>query len=538
VYVNGAGVQTRPQPGATVTGLSCGTAYTLAVDAYDLAGNRSGKTPVVATTSPCADTQAPSTPANVAVTSRTATSIALSWSASSDNVGVVAYGLYQGASSAGTTAVTTGIFSNLPCGSTFTLAVDSADAAGNRSGKATTTASTTACPDTTPPSAPTGLSASNVSGTGLTLGWNASTDNVGVTGYDVYRNGTKMASVTGPGSSQTGLACGTSYAFAVASYDGAGNHSPQTQLTASTAACAAPPPPPPPPPSPPPAPPSGASLYVSPSGSDASSCTQSAPCASFARVATVASSGSTIEVLAGSYGAQFFAGGANASQGDVNKTLTFHGQPGNKVRQIHFGSGNFTFDNIQVDADMAQTTGAAFENGGASFTFKNGRIAEVTNNKAALITGPGAVFDNVVFEDVVATSSDVHNECIQSLWTDNFTIRNSTFQDCATMDASIGYPNYWSPLPPPWYGLVLENNKFYCPRYTNNTGCHAYGLALWSNQASGDQGPFGVMKNFKIRNNWFESGGINRMSSDGSTVACGSTGPGASSWPSSWRAAC
>ena len=75
--------------------------------------------------------------------------------------------------------------------------------------------STTACPDTTPPSAPTGLAASNVTQTGLTLTWNASTDNVGVTGYDVYRNGTKMATVTSTSSSQTGLACGTSYSFGV-----------------------------------------------------------------------------------------------------------------------------------------------------------------------------------------------------------------------------------------------------------------------------------------------------------------------------------
>ena len=55
--------------------------------------------------------------------------------------------------------------------------------------------------------------------------WNASTDNVGVTGYDVYRNGTKMATVTSTSSSQTGLACGTSYTFGVVARDAAGNSS-------------------------------------------------------------------------------------------------------------------------------------------------------------------------------------------------------------------------------------------------------------------------------------------------------------------------
>jgi chitodextrinase len=241
VYLNGASVQTKTQPGATVSGLACGTAYTLAVDAYDSAGNRSTKASLVGTTALCADTLAPSTPANVVVTSRTATSIALSWSPSSDNVGVAGYTLYRGGNPMGTTGVPTGIFSNLPCGSTFTLAVDSYDAAGNRSAKATITASTTTCPDTTPPSMPTGLSTSNVTGASLTLSWNASTDNVGVAGYDVYRNGAKVASVAGTSSSHTGLVCGTSYAFAVVSYDAAGNRSSQAQLTAPTTACVDPP---------------------------------------------------------------------------------------------------------------------------------------------------------------------------------------------------------------------------------------------------------------------------------------------------------
>jgi hypothetical protein len=76
------------------------------------------------------------------------------------------------------------------------------------------------------------------------LAWNASTDNVGVAGYDVLRNGTKVASVTTPSSSQSGLTCGTSYTFAVAAYDQAGNRSPQVQLVVSTAVCSTATPPP------------------------------------------------------------------------------------------------------------------------------------------------------------------------------------------------------------------------------------------------------------------------------------------------------
>ena len=135
VYVNGAGVADPTQPGATVSALVCGTAFTFEVDAADAAGNRSTRARVTASTSPCADTQAPTTPSDLAASSRTATSIALTWTASTDNVGVTSYGLYRGGTSAGSSATTTGIFSGLVCNTNYTLAVDAQDAAGNRSGK-------------------------------------------------------------------------------------------------------------------------------------------------------------------------------------------------------------------------------------------------------------------------------------------------------------------------------------------------------------------------------------------------------------------
>jgi chitodextrinase len=246
--VNGSAVSTSAQLASTVSGLSCGTGYTLEVEAYDAAGNRSGRASVVASTVACPDTQAPSQPSNVVATSRTATSIALGWNASTDNVGVAGYDLYRGGAAAGTSSTSSAIFSGLACNTNYTLAVDSYDAAGNRSAQTVVMVSTTACPDTSAPTAPTGLAASNVSQTGLTLTWNASSDNTGVTGYDVYRNGTKMTTTTSTSASQSGLACNTSYTFGVVARDAASNVSSQATLSVQTAACAAPPPPPPPPP--------------------------------------------------------------------------------------------------------------------------------------------------------------------------------------------------------------------------------------------------------------------------------------------------
>ena len=197
--------------------------------------------------SPTTDTQPPTTPSNLRVTSSTTTSTALAWTASTDNVAVAGYRLYLNGVEAWTTIATSFTYLGLTCGTSYVVAVDAYDTAGNRSPQASATVATGSCPDVNPPSTPSGLTASNVTPTSLTLGWNASTDSVGVTGYDIFRNGTKVASVTSTSSTQTGLTCGTSYAFAVVAYDAAGNRSPQGQLTTLTAACSSPPPPPPPP---------------------------------------------------------------------------------------------------------------------------------------------------------------------------------------------------------------------------------------------------------------------------------------------------
>jgi len=242
VYVNGTRVQQPTQTAVTVSGMTCGIAYTFGVDAYDAAANRSTRTEMTATTSACADTQSPSAPANVAASSRTATSIALTWSASSDNVGVTGYGLYRGGTLAGTAAGTTGIFSNLTCNTNYTLGVDAFDGAAHRSAKTTVMVATTACADTTAPSAPTGLAVSNPSQTGLTLTWNASSDNVGVAGYDTYLNGSKVGSPSSASYTFGSLTCATSYTLGVVAYDVAGNRSSPANASGSTTVCSQPPP--------------------------------------------------------------------------------------------------------------------------------------------------------------------------------------------------------------------------------------------------------------------------------------------------------
>jgi hypothetical protein len=77
--------------------------------------------------------------------------------------------------------------------------------------------------DTTPPSAPSGLVASSIAQTSLTLNWGASTDNVGVTGYRVLRNGVQVGTPAGTTFGDTGLTANTTYTYVVRAVDAAGN---------------------------------------------------------------------------------------------------------------------------------------------------------------------------------------------------------------------------------------------------------------------------------------------------------------------------
>ncbi|MFE0558722.1 S8 family serine peptidase [Paenibacillus sp. NPDC058910] len=79
------------------------------------------------------DTQAPSAPSNVTTTGKTGTSVSLSWGASTDNVGVTAYEVYQGSSLAVTVTNTSVTITGLTPNTTYTFTVKATDAAGNRS---------------------------------------------------------------------------------------------------------------------------------------------------------------------------------------------------------------------------------------------------------------------------------------------------------------------------------------------------------------------------------------------------------------------
>jgi hypothetical protein len=99
--------------------------------------------------------------------------------------------------------------------------------------------------DTTPPSPPGSPHTTAVAASTADLAWGQSTDNVGVTGYEVLQGSAVLGSTAGLAATVTGLSCGTSYSLGVRAFDAAGNRSGVAGVTVTTSACSPPPPPPP-----------------------------------------------------------------------------------------------------------------------------------------------------------------------------------------------------------------------------------------------------------------------------------------------------
>ena len=213
-----------------------GTQY-YKVIAFDAAGNRSAASDPASAVVP--DQVAPSAPTGLDVTVG-ANSVTLTWAAATDNVAVTGYSVYRGTTAdftadAGSKLadVTNRSYLDQPLApGDYFYKVVATDAAGNVSDPSAARQATVAAPDTTAPTAPTGLAA-GVSSSTVNLTWTAATDNVGVTGYSVYRGtsagftpaaGNKVGDPTATSFSESSVPVGTWY-YKVTAQDAAGNTS-------------------------------------------------------------------------------------------------------------------------------------------------------------------------------------------------------------------------------------------------------------------------------------------------------------------------
>jgi len=213
------------------------TNYSYSVLAYDAAGNISSLSNSISiSTATSTDMIIPSTPANLTATATSSNEINLSWTAATDNIAVIGYTILRNnviiANSANSAFTDMSV---LPSTS-YSYTVLAYDAAGNLSLQSNTaTATTPATPsDTTLPSAPSNLLANAITPNRVNLNWTAATDNISVTGYNIYRDNIFVATSSTNSFANIGLNASTTYTFYVKAYDAAGNLSLQSNIATAT----------------------------------------------------------------------------------------------------------------------------------------------------------------------------------------------------------------------------------------------------------------------------------------------------------------
>ncbi len=180
------------------------------------------------------DNEAPSVPANLSGISTSPVRINLTWDASTDNIGIGGYNIYRDNVKIGSSATTSYSDATCAANTTYSYEVTAYDAVPNESGRSVPAVVTSQAGDTSPPTVPTNFKATGFSMTQIDLSWTASTDNVAVTGYKIYRNGAYLASTTGTSYSNTGLSQGQTNTYTVSAYDAAANESAQSASSTAT----------------------------------------------------------------------------------------------------------------------------------------------------------------------------------------------------------------------------------------------------------------------------------------------------------------
>lgn len=192
-----------------------------------------------------ADTIAPTAPTYVTAVAASDTRVSLRWAAATDSVGVTGYTIYRGGVQLTTTTTTTTVYSDNTCTFTtpYTYAVAARDAANNvsaLSSNATTTTLGAGLLDGSAPTSPGTLSATALSSSQISLSWGAATDNIGVSGYNIYRAAASLGPYTKVGTStttsytDTGLTSATTYYYVVKAFDGVPNESPASNEAPKT----------------------------------------------------------------------------------------------------------------------------------------------------------------------------------------------------------------------------------------------------------------------------------------------------------------
>ena len=204
----------------------------------------------------------------------------------------------------------------------------------------------------------------------------------------------------------------------------------------------------------------------------------------FRQACEASARGQVIRVRPGSYPGQYFGGTRDAATGNntppCGEGTKWFGDPtcgaaldteqGNTpcdvvVKQLHHATNDIVFDGFDVDygGESAVNGYAVLESGAAGWTFRNGRVGNVVDNKAAVFggikqkTSAGVTIENVHFHDVKVATEGVHLECIQS-FNPGIRYKRNLFTDCDLATVSLAIGDWWGQEP--YCEAYFENNVF------------------------------------------------------------------------------
>ena len=178
------------------------------------------------------DTEVPTAP-TLSANNTTSTKTTLSWTGATDNVALASYDIYKDGTFVANSTTSPYTVTGLSASTSYVFTVKAKDASNNISVSSNAVTVTTLAPDTEAPTTPS-LSASGTTNVSTTLTFTGATDNIGVTAYEIYKDGALIANVNNSPYTVTGLSASTTYIFTVKAKDDAGNVSPLSNAVSVT----------------------------------------------------------------------------------------------------------------------------------------------------------------------------------------------------------------------------------------------------------------------------------------------------------------
>lgn len=184
---------------------------------------------------PIVDTEKPTTPANLRAANVTANSITLTWHASTDNVRVDHYNIYENGRLAGTSRTTEFVHTGLTPSTEYSYTVEAVDAAGNKSALSNPVRVTTnEASQVTAPTVPANLAVQNATQNTISIEWSANPTEQEIIRYEIFRNDQLIGQSAVPRFTDTNLLPATSYSYKVRAVNAAGTSDFSRPITAET----------------------------------------------------------------------------------------------------------------------------------------------------------------------------------------------------------------------------------------------------------------------------------------------------------------